>query len=75
MEGEFETFEERVKRQHRERQRKYAKAHKIKGIHIDFKEDEGIDEMIERLRKDGLTTKEFFIRSYKRYEREGGFRG
>lgn len=69
----FKTKEQRTRLQHAKHQEEFRKRHGLKKFVADFKKDEGLDEILERLRKDGVTNKEFIIKSFERYERDGGF--
>ena len=69
----FKTKNQRVRQQHAKHQEKYRKTHELKKFVADFKKDEGLEELSERLRKDGVTNKEFILKSFERYKKEGGF--
>lgn len=60
---------ERLARQ----QREFRARHKTKKFNAEFKEDECLKELLKRLREDGITNKEFIIKSFERYKKEGGF--
>lgn len=71
----FKTKEEKKREQNAEQQRNFRKKHRTKKFNVEFKDGEGLQEMLERLRKDNVTNKEFIIKSYERYVKEGGFDG
>lgn len=73
IKGTFQTKDEKKREQNAKSQRNFRRNHKVKQFCVNFTETDGLDEIMARLRQDGVTNKEFIIRSFKRYERDGGF--
>lgn len=71
----FKTKEEKKRERDAKYQRIFKERHKVKKFAADFKQGEGIEEILARLHQDGVTTKEFVIKSFERYVKEGGFNG
>ena len=73
MEENFETREERLVRLNRERVKRFKEKHDVKQFKIDLFKDE-YDAIVSRLARDNVTQKEFVLKSFERYEKEGGFK-
>ncbi len=74
--GEFETKEERLKRLNRERVDRYRQKHGDSKFNVTFYGDEVENFLIplrKRLEEDGITRKEFLIKSFEEYVKRGGF--
>ena len=71
----FQTRGERKRERNARYQNTFRKKHKVKKYCVEFKDGEGLDEILTRLRQDGITNKEFIIRSFEQYKKDGGFRG
>lgn len=74
MEENFETREERLARLNRERVKRFKSKHGIKHFDVELLEDD-CDRISNKLKEDGITKKEFVLKSFERYEKEGGFGG
>lgn len=73
IKAEFKTRTEKIRQQKAKQQEKFRQAHGVKKFVADFKKDEGLEKIQERLKRDGVTNKEFVVRSFERYEKDGGF--
>lgn len=73
MEENFETREERLARLNQERVRRFRQKHGIKHFKAELL-GEDYDKISNRLQEDGITKKEFVLKSFERYEKEGGFK-
>lgn len=71
----FQTRDERKRERNAKYQREFRKRHKTKLFVAEFKEGEGLSEILARLKQDGITNKEFVARSFEQYKKDGGFRG
>lgn len=69
----FQAKHERTRITGNERMRNYRRRHKVRKFGAEFRDDEGLDEIIQRLRDDKVTNKDFILKSFERYKQEGGF--
>lgn len=72
----YETKEERLKRLNVERVQRYHQKHGYKTLKVDLHGSEIESFLIpfqERLKQDGITYKEFLMKSFEEYCKRGGF--
>jgi len=72
-EDNFETRIERHRRLNLAKQKRFRAKHKVRKFGVDFRDDEGLEEILQRLREDGVTNKEFIKKSFEKYKKYGGF--
>ncbi len=72
-EDNFETRIERRRKQNIAKQQRFRKNHSVKSFSVDFKDNEGLEEILQRLSEDGVTRKEFIRKSFEKYKKYGGF--
>lgn len=73
---EEDVFETRTERRHKQniaKQQRFRKNHSVRSFSVDFRDDEGLEEILQRLREDGVTRKEFVRKSFEKYKKYGGF--
>lgn len=70
----FKTKRERNKEANARHQRDFRLRHNAKQFNVVFRDSEQLAEIQNRLRADKVTNKEFIIKSFERYKKEGGFK-
>lgn len=70
---DFETKKEREDKLNRERVKRFRHKNKVKAFVAEFKENDGLDVILSRLKEDKVTKKEFILKAFRLYTELGGF--